>query len=176
MSTLNRLEKLYQKVQKERLDAYIVDQPIDLFYLLGLPLSLGRLVVYSDRATLFVDGRYFEACKAKLSIPVIQTQGYGKESAFYKQSAFRGKKVGFDQGFTSFSEYTQLKLLEADLIPLKSLVSSLRVIKDQHELTLLEKAADLCREGYFYILDQLKEGIEEQEVVCFLKIFWQNII
>jgi Xaa-Pro aminopeptidase len=174
MSNLSnaRIKKLQAEIQLEKCEAYIIDSPTDLFYLLGLHLSLGRLLVTPQHVTLFVDGRYFEACRLQLSIDVKQTQGYGAGSIFEKEAELKNKKVGFDQNYTSYQEYVSLEKLGMQLVPLRSLVARLRLVKDPDELQKLKKAADLCREGYFFCLEQLKEGIEEREIVSRLKIFW----
>ena len=52
--------KRINKLKEENLGALFVDDPIDLFYLTGLSLSVGRLFVSAEKTCLFVDGRYIE--------------------------------------------------------------------------------------------------------------------
>ena len=53
---LSELIKL-EKDSVLRLDS-LIDDPVDLFYLTGLTLSLGVLLVSSERVILFVDGQF----------------------------------------------------------------------------------------------------------------------
>ena len=58
-----RIQKAIHLLESLDLEALIIDRPIDIFYLIGKHLSLGRLVVTRAGGILYVDGRYFEGCK-----------------------------------------------------------------------------------------------------------------
>jgi Xaa-Pro aminopeptidase len=170
MST--RLEKVEKLVKEHHLSALIIDNPIDLYYLCGQKLSLGRLVVEELGATLFVDGRYFEACKDHLPFPVILTTHFGKESTFAKGWKFGGKKVGFDATYTTVSDFEQLQSLGCELIPLKGPIKQIREIKEEGEIALLKRAAELGSQGFDYVCTLLKEGVTEKEIARELELFW----
>lgn len=167
-----RIEKARALLIQENLSALIIDAPIDLFYFTGLDLSLGRLVIDQSHVTLFVDGRYFEACKNQVSYPVILTKGFERETPFGLWWTFEKKRVGFDAQVTSFAEYEKLQTLNSDWIPLHSPIKKMREIKDEDELDKLKKAAILCSQGYDFVLTLLKEGITEIEVARQLEMFW----
>lgn len=167
-----RLKKVRERLEQENLEALIVDFPVDLFYLTDQELSLGRLVVERERSTLFVDGRYYEACHASLGFPVILTSGYEKESAFGRWWKFAGKRVGFDADKTSYDDYSRLFNFGAELVPLRNPIKKIRAIKDLEEIALLKQAALLGSEGYDYLLSLLKPGIREKELASELELFW----
>lgn len=173
----DRIIKTEQLVKKEGWDALIVDAPIDIYYLTGLSLSLGRLIVQKNESFLFVDGRYFEACKEALSIPVFLTQGYGKESSFQKQFSFSGKKIAFDSIFTSYKSFQDLEKSangQALLIPIEQPITKLRERKEPKEIQLLKEAAQLSVRGFQRILQLLKSDISEEEIAMELELFWRK--
>lgn len=173
-----RIENLQKWMKKENVDGFIVDKPLDIFYLTGQLLSFGRLLVLPHEAYFFVDGRYFEICK-KGPLPVYQTQGYKKASVFAKELGKllpkKGVSIGFDAGETSYSIFQDLKEVisgKESLIPFHSPIERLRMIKDEKELALLKKAANLGSKGFDFVAKHLKTGITEKEMAAKLKNFW----
>lgn len=176
MNYKHRLKKLQERLQPLGCDALIIDDPINLYYMTGLELSLGRLVVYADGALLMVDGRYFEACKKHSPFPVELT-----DTAPFKKRAQSApfnnfKKVGFDSERTPYNGYEKLKseLPNATLIPVEAPLQPLRNIKDAEEIDLLKDAANLGSEGYDFVLALLEPGITEIALATELEIFWKR--
>src|SRR5262245_52425599 len=169
---MSRLSEVQKLLHHQSLSALIIDHPIDLYYLLGIDLSFGRLVVEETQATLFVDGRYYEACQGIDSIALILTAGYSKESAFSKWWHLQGKKVAFDAESTSYADYEGLKQLSCELVPLYKALNALREIKEKNELGKLKRAAQLACEGFDYLCSLLQDGITEKPVAKELEIFW----
>lgn len=157
-----RIEKLQKKLT---CPAYIVEEPTNLYYLTGLDLSLGVLVVTPTTAELYVDGRYREIAEAKSPVSVRSID----------ENPFKNlKEVGFNSESTTYKRYTELKERQLNLIPLPDLVAELRILKEPQEQALLREASDLGIMGYEYALSILEEGITELEVAIELDIFWKR--
>ncbi|MCB1149103.1 MAG: aminopeptidase P family N-terminal domain-containing protein, partial [Chlamydiia bacterium] len=62
MNYEKRLYHLAEILEEDSLDALLIDDPLDLFYLTGFELSAGQLICTPRGNTLIVDGRYIEAC------------------------------------------------------------------------------------------------------------------
>lgn len=141
-------------------DALLIEDPIDLFYLTGIELSQGQLVVTKEEATLYVDGRYIEEAGVKSPIPV-------------KEELQLSGRVAFDSSKTSYGRYLELKEM-CEPIGVDAPVRSLRMIKEPEEVERLKRAAELGVRGYEEILNGLKEGVTEKEMVVELEIFWKR--
>ena len=63
MNFQERLVRLQHAMREVACDALIVDDKIDLYYLTGLELSAGKLLVHTKGAILIVDSRYIEVCR-----------------------------------------------------------------------------------------------------------------
>jgi Xaa-Pro aminopeptidase len=165
----NRLSKLQNQLKIDSIPALIIDNPIDLFYLTGIELSLGRLVLTADDAELLIDGRYFEACNKTSPVRCLLSNNQD-----FSHLAL--KRVAFDSKFTSYHTYKSVakKLNGTTLIPLEAPLQKIRSIKDSLEETALSEAADLGSRGYQYVISLLKEGISEIEVATELEIFWKR--
>ena len=169
---MTRIEKVQKMLQEHNITALIVDNPVDLYYLTGQELSLGRLVIEESGATLFVDGRYFEGCCQTTSLQVLLTAGYKKESAFGKWWKFEGKKAGFDADFTTYADFESLLAYDSEFIPLKSPIKLIREIKEPREIDALRQAASLGSKGFDYVCTLLKAGVTERDIAVALELFW----
>lgn len=181
---LSRLRKVQQSLSELQCDSLIVEDPIDLFYLSGMQLSRGILVIYAQECCLFVDSRYLEICKENAPCTVLSDEILDEWLASEKLMA--SFHIGFDSSKTSYSRYffwdkkfealaQKLDLQnQAILVPLEAPITALRSIKDPCEIALLQKAADLGSLGYDFIVENLRVGITEIELAIELDIFWKR--
>ncbi|MFZ0566159.1 MAG: Xaa-Pro peptidase family protein [Chlamydiales bacterium] len=169
---MNRIQKVHSLLEANDLTAVIVDNPIDIYYLIGQEVSLGRLVIARNEAVFFVDGRYFEACQQKAPVPVELTSGYDLESQFGKRWKYNNQRVGFDSGYTTYGAFEQLEQLKSKLVGLKNPIKRIREIKEPEEIDLLRRSAILGARGFNCVVQLLKEGVTEEELAVELELFW----
>jgi Xaa-Pro aminopeptidase len=173
-----RLAKLRRHIFALDFDGCIIENPIDLFYLTGLPLSSGLLFILQSDARLCVDGRYIEIAQRESPIPVI----LAKEEQII--AAFKGKralKIAFDSKNTSCQRLSELRILTRKikketgrsiaLCPLPNVLKDLRVVKDNVELRYMRSSAKLLWEGYQHILGLIKTGVTEKFLALEFEIF-----
>ncbi|MFT4552191.1 MAG: Xaa-Pro aminopeptidase [Chlamydiales bacterium] len=180
MDYSQRITLLQDYLKKQNLDNLLIDDPIDLFYLTGVSLSLGRIVITQNTARLFVDGRYFESCQKSSPVPTKLSD----KNAFLKflSSSQKGPMtLGFDSKYTSFSAFQALSELlsknsqtDISLVPVESPLRDIRCIKESEEILSLKKAAKLGSRGFDYACTLLKENISEKEIATELEIFWKR--
>lgn len=171
---MKRIERVRALMLEAGVEALIVDNPIDLLYLTNQEVSLGRLLITKDTASLYVDGRYYEGCKQNADVTVRLLEGQSEQSSFFKEWSLQGQKVGFDSDFTTVAQFEGLKKLPAMLTPLKSPVKQVRAMKDEEECALLKKAASLGSEGFDFACTLLREGVTEREIARELEFFWRK--
>lgn len=172
MDYKSRILKLHSLIAQASFDAYIVENPIDLFYLTGMEVSTGVLVADQESAFFILDGRYHETGVAQSPVPVVLL----KEDTLKEviTSDLKGvKSLGFAEDITSFKRAQQLSEI-VSTTPSDNLVEALREIKDKQEIEVLSEAAVLGSKGYDFVLSLLKEGITEKQVAKELEIFWMQ--
>lgn len=178
MNYLNRLKTLQKTVQDSGCDALLITDPTNLFYMTGLDLSTGKLLVHAEGADLLVDGRYIESCKSCSPFPVRLSAPPTFEQILSSTEFSHLKKLGFDSENTSYKSYEQLKKLASNcnitLIPIDAPLKLQRSIKDESEIQALRDAADLGNKGFHFVSSLLKEGISEIECALELEIFWKK--
>ena len=181
MDYQQRIKTVQQQLQELGCDAFIVEDPINLYYLLGLKISSGRLLLLKNQAYLFVDGRYTEICEKANLVSVIPTKT--EENTFHnvlQKEAKEVKRLGFSSELLSYKMYLDLSRSiqemgrTIELVTLDNPIKKIRSIKDQDELKLLKDAAELGSKGYDFLLEHLKEGVTEVELARDLEIFWKQ--
>lgn len=160
----SRLLKVFKWMEKGKIEALLIEDPIDLFYLTGEKVSVGKLLFNKDGPLFFVDGRYFERVKKRSPCPVKLLDAFSLLSV---------KQLYFDSSWTSFERYLdyQKKFPQVTWIGLSKPLQELRMIKEKGEIEKLKKAAGLTFLGYQHLLTLLKEGIEEKELALEFEFF-----
>lgn len=168
------MKHLQNALKKEKLDACLIEQPLELFYFTGLKLSAGRLLVHSTDVLLLVDGRYFQIAEEKFPD---ETSLDGPEKFLGFCNLHRVQNLGFDGRHTSYDHFLRLKQwqkkadLPFKLIPSHSFFKETRAIKDKQEIQKLQQSAALLWKGFQFIRASLKKGIKEKELAKRFELF-----
>lgn len=182
MPYIKRLKKLQSSLREQQISLLFIDSPVDIYYLTGLNLSVGRLCIpLEGEPRLFVDGRYIEQCKLNSPFQVILREGEALLN--YLRSLNSLESLGFDSQFTSYKGYIDLvELLNSlkqagsnpELAAIDNPLAQLRGIKDETEIQALREAGNLGSQGYDFACSLLKEGISEKEIAIELELFWKK--
>lgn len=184
MNYSERLKKLQNHLKTENCDILLIEDVTNIFYMTGLELSMGKLLVDADDACLVVDSRYYETCQKLNPFPVLLLQENAIEEWISQRNS--PSKISFDSSTTSYSRYLEIKKQIAALdkrlgssknLKLKALhapLRKLRCIKDADEIALLKTAADLGSEGFDFLCNSLAPGISELQLALELDIFWKR--
>lgn len=174
----SRLQKLQKLLLEQDIDLFLIENPVNIYYLTGIEVSTGQVIASSNHAFFLVDNRYFELCKKTSPLSVLLSSEVTIKSLLNSPEFRQAKTVGFDSENTSYKSYEELKAitdgLARRLVPTNDLVKKLRAVKDKNEIAILQEAAELGSLGFDYVCYLLKEGISEQEIALELEIFWKK--
>ncbi len=166
-------------------DCYLCENPPDIFYLVGMHLSLGRLLIQKGGLLLFVDGRYEEAAKKTAHCTVEKIKDAALERAITFPLSSHIRTIGFDID----SPYSRVQTCKKELkafrkkegitspLSFKGLarpIQKMRAIKDAYEIKLIEKSAALLWEGFLFAKQKLCVGIEERQVALEFEFYCRN--
>lgn len=177
MDYISRINRLRQNLQEIACQAILIENTLDIFYLTGQKLSLGKLVVTAEDAYLLVDSRYYESCAKSAPCTVLLTPDNTAAKLLIQHGV---ETLGFDSDHTSYRSYLDFEAVLKEhssaikLIPLSNPIKKLREVKDLKEIELLREAAHLGSLGFDYVCSLLSEGISEEEVAVELEIFWRR--
>lgn len=167
----NRLEKLNSKMQAERLEAILVTNQKNIYYLTGLWASFAAVLITPSKRVLITDSRYsilaketvrdFEIVLVKGDLPVTLSELLIGETC---------QELGFEDELSvaDFKRY-ELALAPIQLKPLSGFVEGLRLIKDAGEIAAIKKACQISDRAFLDVLNFIKPGKTDQEVANFLE-------
>lgn len=179
----HRLDQVKNVLKNQELDACLIEEVTDIFYLTGRRVSQGKILISTENESVFiVDGRYIEACS---DLPFLKALLLKEKilSSLLKEKKI--KNLGFCQEITTYQYFCDLEKIKDEinrenplaalkLTPIENPLKWIRAIKDSNEIELLKKAADLGKEGFEFVLSCLKEGVIEKQVAIDLDIFWKR--
>lgn len=162
-----RMKNLKKSLDNEGFDGYIVAKDKNILYFTGFQGG-ARLLITEDESTLYVHSVNYESAKrtAKNCNVMLLKRRDADSSIVDLIKKQRLSYVGFD----SIAASTYVKLTKAiknvKLEAQGKLVSTLRETKDETELQLLKKAAELASEGMKTAYEIIKPGLRENEVAA----------
>jgi Xaa-Pro aminopeptidase len=168
-----RLEKLRKRMAEQRLEALLVTGSYNREYLSGFAGSAGYLLITADKAYLLVDFRYTEQAKAQApQFTVVEHEAKAMATVRSLLGGWGIRELGFEQQHVTYAVYQAYAadLEGIKLVPTDSLTESLRIVKDEAELAIMQEAAELADKTFEHVLTVLKPGMTENEVA--LEIEW----
>jgi Xaa-Pro aminopeptidase len=174
----SRVLKLREAMQRTNVEAVFITSPINRRYLTSFTGSSGYVLVTMSAAYLLTDFRYMtQAPQQALGFTVVEHGTRVMDDILELLVSGKIERLGFEQDNVSFSAYsTYKKQLEPDieLVPLKGLVEQLRIFKDEDEMKIMQRAADLADETFNYILGVVKPGMTEREVDLAMEFYMRS--
>lgn len=169
---MNRIQRLQAWMKKENLDGFISCDAVTRRYLTGFSASAGWIAVDADDAVFFCDSRYelaasqqadgYQVCLAK--------QGFYRELVDWAKER-RLMRIGVEAQRLNLAVFLELKrCLGADcLVVTEDPVTQLRMIKDEKELQILERAARISDDAWTFLLGEIRPGRSERELAWCLE-------
>ena len=155
MKISNRLQKLRQKLAEKEIEAILISQPENRYYLSGFDGSSGYLLITPQNAILATDFRYIEQAGRQAPDHEIFQITNSIDNWFLRLVAeLNLKRLGFEAGHITLALHRQLTdaLNKAnsqfELVSVEGLVESLRVIKEPEEVELITRASAISDSAF----------------------------
>ncbi|MBJ7353686.1 MAG: aminopeptidase P family protein [Thermoleophilaceae bacterium] len=165
-ATPPRITRIRDVLIERELDALMVTNPHNVFYLSGFTGTNGTLVIDAERATLLTDFRY--TAQAADQSPYFEVVDGETEPRNRLVDAFGdAKRVGFDDADMRVKPLEELiKALEdrIALVPESGLVESMRAIKDDDEIDAIARAAMIADSIYVSLAEEGLVGRTERDI------------
>lgn len=168
-----KLKKIREEIGKKNFEAVLISSVSNISYLTGYSNFSKEereayLIITKNSQYIITDGRYSEEVRVKV-----------KEFKLLERSAnislkdlLKGIKInslGIEENNLTVSEHKVLKKYFKKLKHFET--HHLRSIKENSEIDKIEKAAKLGDEVFKYILEKLRVGISEKEIVFEIEYF-----
>jgi Xaa-Pro aminopeptidase len=171
LKTSNRIDRLRRSLEERHIEAILISQPENRYYLSGFDGSAGILLITRQHNTLATDSRYIEqAEKQAAGFDIFHTTGEIESWLPELFSRLSIKKLAFETDHISFAMHQRLENIlknckpETSLLPAGGLVEAIRAVKEPQEIELIEKAVAISDAVMDYIAGYIQPGMTELEV------------
>src|SRR3989344_193230 len=177
-----RVKKVRETLAEKNIDSLLVSNFYNIFYLTGFKALTtdereAFILITKNSVYLFSDERYisknFPASPAGRQLPISNFQCRliepGKGLIFHLQEIIKSEQIktlGFEAEDLKYSEYQKIKefLGNVNLTSTDRLIITIREIKDQQEIDLVEKACEIGDQCLSDIIKIIKFGVSEKEI------------
>jgi Xaa-Pro aminopeptidase len=171
MQINKRIAKLRQVLAEKAIDAIMISQSENRYYLSGFNGSAGYLFITQNNAVLATDFRYVEQVKRQ-SPDYTLFQITGSIGKWFPEiiNGLRINTLGFESSDISFERYQNLSgIIEKTgiplkLVPLTETVETIRTVKDPEEIACIERAAAISDAAFGHIKEVICAGMTELEL------------
>ncbi|WDC85816.1 aminopeptidase P family protein [Caloramator sp. mosi_1] len=160
------------------MDAALVYKDENRNYLSGFTGDDSFLFITKEKSYFITDSRYTE--QAQNEVNCFEVLEYKPPiHDFIKTLADKHniKRLGVEEDRMSFSDYITYKekLEGVEIVKLEQTIEKIRMIKDEEEIKLIEKAANIADKAFEHILNFIKPGMTEIEVALELEFFMKKM-
>lgn len=159
-----RLEHLKRELQARRLDSFLVTNETNISYLSGFPGHDAVILATRGKQFFITDSRYIEDARDKIKgfeIELVKGSTYKTIESLTKKC--RLKKMGFEGMNLPYEVAVRLKVIlgRSRLMPTKSLVENIRIIKDDGELSLVRDSISVAKVVLNKMMSSIRPGCTE---------------
>ncbi len=173
----SRLRRLRARMSASRIPALLITHLPDVRYLSGFTGSNAALACTPKRAVLFTDGRYTVQARQEVSsmrVVIAKKSALLEACGLLAASGVASATIDadtltmrqFESLRASLPASTRAKFLN---LTKESLVADLRMVKDEDELLLMQRAASIGDELFENILPFIEPGVAETDIAARLE-------
>lgn len=171
-----RIEKVSEILKKLNLDAVYLTDKYNLRYITGFTGTTGYGLITQSKAYFFTDFRYIEQANNQVVQNGFQVVNMGKKYTETLGEVLRNShigKCGIEDTSMTLSEYKKISndFQSIEFLGIGKELSDLRQIKDEQEIALIEKAADIADRVFAKILPEIKAGVTEKMIAAKIEYF-----
>lgn len=168
---MDRVKALKKEAfEAKHFDGFLVMSEVNLYYFTGCPGLTSLLIPKTRQGIIFAYNVNFEQAKAMTRDFDVQMleRGQNLMAAVAKSAkALKIKELAFDTlSFESHRGLAKELRGQTRLKPMGDIVGELRRVKDEDELRLMRKAAELTNAGMNVAYETMRPGLREYEVAA----------
>ncbi len=163
-----RIGKLIDYIKSENLDGFIVSRLISIRYLCGFSGTSGLLIIRPRGAYFLTDFRYEEQAGQQVKGAKILITKSDPITDLKELKQFHGKNLryGFESDYLTSRDQQRIQsgLGQVLLLPTIDAVEQFSVVKDQTEVSDIQRAVEITDSAFERILGYIGPGLRESEI------------
>jgi len=162
---MSRMAKARELLTKENVEGLLILNPPNVRYLCDFTGTSGSLFLTHNRVLFIADFRYLRQAKSELPQDFEIIKEEGSLAKTLKPLLGGVKNLGIEGDYLSVVHCKELeKGLEVNITPIPQLISSLRKIKEEKELSKIRQAIRIACAAGEAIFKLLKSNLSEVEI------------
>jgi Xaa-Pro aminopeptidase len=162
-----RIRRIRNILEERRIDGFLVTHLPSVRYLSGFSGTNGLCLIGRDTSYFITDSRYAEQSHQEVKGLRIAIAKNSLLEQLEKRKWFRGmRRVGIEGNYLPYAEYQKFKKTFPRLkfIPVADVVEVFSAVKDEKEIGLIRKAAQISDKVFDEIVKSVKPGVRELEI------------
>ncbi len=136
-------------------------------YITGFVAESGLVIVDKSGTTLYTDKRYIEAAEKQFKGTDVTPVLYAQKEVLERLQKYESVGVPFTD--ISHVEFLAFEKAGIKLVDIDAELRDAMQVKNEWELSCVEKACDIAEEAFLALLPEIKEGMTETEVAALLE-------
>ncbi len=166
-----RIDRIIKLLKLNSLDAMLIEDASNVFYLSQFTGTSASLLITNNQAYALVDFRYIEQANRQCVDYNVLVYDQSMEGFTQRVNEIMIKekinRIGFDGEKMVFNRVERLKEV-IDVTWISKDLTTLRAIKDKHEIALLKQAITTGDKVYVDVFSKIEAGMKELDVVDLL--------
>lgn len=172
-----RLNNLRNKLEENNLSAILLTSDANRNYITGFTGDESYALITKEKAIFITDSRYIQ--QAKIEAKLFEIHDYKGNLVKFISDLIQDLKINnlaFEEENICFSQYSKFKDgFSCELIPQNGLVETLRIVKDQHEIECISKAAAIADSAFNHMIKFIEIGMKESDVALELEFTMKKL-
>lgn len=172
MNKRDRVRIVTEKLEKMAIDALLVTDIMNIWYLTNFTGSSGFLILTAGRSIFVTDFRYKTQAEREVigfELRIEKEKMSDSVAKFIKELGL--KTIGFEAKTLPFDLYRKIseRLNGVELKPTTDFIEGLRLVKEEEEVASIRKAIAIAEEAFNAILKILRPGMIEKDIAIALE-------
>ncbi|MEG0641038.1 MAG: Xaa-Pro peptidase family protein [Clostridium sp.] len=176
--TNKRLSEFRKHLKEKGIDAALISNDFNRNYLTGFTGDESYILITEQKAYFITDSRYTQQAKNEVQGYEILEYAHPFED-FLNKLLVENKvlSLGIEEDYITLKTYEIYtdKFTTVKLKKLESLTEKLRLIKDDEEIEIITKAANIADKAFSHILLFIKAGVREIDVATELEGYMKSL-
>ena len=173
----SKLRWLREKMKMLDLQGMIISNPVNIRYLTGI-IAEGILLITRKENIFLTDSRYIEEVNSILTIDsgIIVHKFNDYTTDEFENFFLFCENVGFEEDYVTYSKYKEFmhKYKVNSLQETEKVIEKQRMIKDDEEISNLQRACYITDKCFEHLLDFIKVGQTEKEIAFEIEKFFKT--
>lgn len=168
----DRIRRCRRAMKKDRLDGYLLSNPVDFRYVTGFTGNESAAMVTSSGVQIISDGRFEQQLKKECPwAPTMMRKGLLNDEIIKACKVLKIKRMGVQSEHLTVAdfEYLQKKNKSTRVVGAPGIIDRMRKFKEKSEVLVLRKAIKIAEDAFLEMRKTIRIGQTETEMAARLE-------